>query len=79
MVLAVLQAWAPRYCAYKLSPWRLHHLCVGLPASAVQPTVKNLINGKFTESKTKKWIEVRNPVCASPPSARASFVACSQP
>jgi len=25
------------------------------------PTVKNLIAGKFTESKTKKWIEIRNP------------------
>jgi hypothetical protein len=27
-----------------------------------QATVKNLIGGKFSESKTKKWIEVRNPV-----------------
>jgi len=33
--------------------------CRALSSSA--PTVKNLIAGKFTESKTKKWIEVRNP------------------
>jgi malonate-semialdehyde dehydrogenase (acetylating)/methylmalonate-semialdehyde dehydrogenase len=25
-------------------------------------TVKNYINGKFVESKTDKWIELRNPV-----------------
>jgi len=31
----------------------------------VQPTVKNLINGEFTESSASSWIDVTNP--ARPP------------
>lgn len=38
-----------------------------------QPTVKNFINGRMVESKTKRWIDVRNPatqelVCRVPQS-----------
>jgi hypothetical protein len=32
--------------------------------------VKNLIGGRFSDSKTKKWIEVRNPVRACGASAQ---------
>jgi len=35
-------------------------------ATRVQPTVKNLINGEFVESKTTKWIPLADPVRRQP-------------
>ena len=36
-------------------------------AAASIPTIKNLINGKFEESKATEWIDMRNPVRFNPP------------
>lgn len=35
---------------------------LALDELSLQPKVKNLINGKFVESKTTKWIPVHDPV-----------------
>ena len=51
--------------AYRNTPYAYRAFSTQFPAlqrvSGVE-TVKNYINGKFTESKTDKWIELRNPV-----------------
>ena len=39
------------------------HVHGGYP---VQPKVKLLIGGKFVDSETNEWIDVRNPVSAAP-------------
>ncbi len=31
------------------------------------PTVKNVINGEFVESKTTKWVDIHNPGNPDPP------------
>lgn len=36
------------------------------PLSSLQPTTKLFIDGKFVESKTSEWLDVHNPVSASP-------------
>lgn len=57
---------------YRPSQWRIQSILKNNLSSAV-PRVKNFINGVFEESKTDKWIELRNPatqelVCLVPQS-----------
>lgn len=37
-------------------------LNVSAPIYASAPNVKNFIDGQFVDSKTKKWIDLTNPV-----------------